>query len=156
MDGLDALIRSLSSGSGSPHGASGRAGILGDEDNASKLLWAEFGTVTAPARPTLTRAYDGSEAAAVHGVREGLGRVVDATSRGTVGSPMAALAVAVDDIAEATRGAIRSNTPPPLSDSTIAARQSRGNSSTATLVDTGAMVAAVTSQVNPGADGWGE
>ena len=144
MDTLDRLIASMSRA-----GASGRAGIFDDEENASKLLAQELGTRDIPARPTLSPAYD--EAAIMDDIAKGLDGMLAGRSSG-----LDAVATAVGNLAEKTRENIDSNTPPPLAESTIAKRQARGNSSTRTLVDTWAMRAAVRSEVKRGADGWGD
>lgn len=148
-DGLDNLIRFFERLS-----ASGRAGIMDDEENASKLAFAEFGTVTAPARPTVTPAF-GRDVEANLGAA--LGRAVDAAARGVVSlDGQDIVGEVVDSIAEKIRANIDSNTPPPLAEATIANRQRRGNSSTATLVDTGDMRGAVRSETRRGSEGWPE
>ncbi len=149
MDGLDRLIKAFERGD-----ASGRAGIFDDEENATKLLFNEVGTVTAPARPTLTPAYD--ERAALSETARGIGSALGrATESGSIDA-VAIVAGVVADIAESARENIRSNTPPALADSTIDARRSRGNESTDTLIDTGDMLSAVRSEAKPGAEGWRE
>ena len=141
-DVLDRLVADFARG-----GASGRAGIFDDEDNASKLLWAEYGTVTAPARPTLTPAYD--EDAITREIEAG----VDALLGGR-GSAVSVVTGAVESLADRVVRNIESNTPPALAESTIEARRSRGNMSTATLIDTGDMRGAVRSEAKRGDDGW--
>lgn len=149
MDGLDHLIRAFESGD-----ASGRAGIFDDEENASKLLFAEMGTTTAPARPTLTPAYD--ERTAVSQAASDLDAALPLAMNGASLRATDIVSGVVEEIAEKTRENIRSNTPPALADATIDARRSRGNESTDTLIDTGDMLGAVRSEVKPGAEGWGE
>lgn len=144
MDGLDRLIRALGSAD-----ASGRAGIYDDEENATKLLFAEMGTRSAPARPVMGPAW--SEKRIVDQAAASIDRSLTAAVNGSAPDVVGAI---VDDLAERIRENIRSNTPPPLAESTIAARRSRGNDSTATLIDTGDMLAAVRSEVKRGADGW--
>ncbi len=143
-DVLDRLIADFSKG-----GASGRAGIFDDEDNASKLLWNEYGTETSPARPTLTPAYD--EDAIFREIESGVDAIL-----GGRGSAVKVVSDAVSTVADRAVRNIESNTPPPLAESTIAGRQSRGNASTATLIDTGEMRDAVRSEAKPGDDGWGD
>ena len=143
-DVLDRLVADFAKG-----GASGRAGIFDDEDNASKLLWAEYGTDTAPARPTLSPAYD--EEAVTREIEAG----VDALLGGR-GSAVSVVSSAVESLADRVVKNIESNTPPALADSTIEARRSRGNMSTATLIDTGEMRDAVRSEAKRGDDGWGD
>jgi hypothetical protein len=149
MDGLDHLLRSFSNAD-----ASGRAGIYDDEESATKLLFNELGTVSAPARPTLGPAFD--EQAAVAEVSRGLGKHIDRTLTGGKVDGEAIVSVVVSDVAERTRKNISDNTPPPLAESTIAGRESRGNGSTRTLIDTGDMLAAVRSETKPGSAGWGD
>jgi len=142
-DPLDMMIRALESA----NAASTRAGIVDDETNASKLFYQELGTITIPARPTITRSYDEDRIMAE--AEKALG---DAMGGGP--SLVDGVAKIGDDLAARTREAIRSNTPPPLAESTIEARRARGNTSTATLIDTGEMLAAVTSQAKAGAGEW--
>jgi len=143
-DVLDRLVADFAKG-----GASGRAGIFDDEDNASKLLWAEYGTDKAPARPTLTPAYD--EDAITREIEAG----VDALLGGR-GSSVSVVSNAVESLSDRVVKNIESNTPPALAESTIAARQSRGNASTATLIDTGDMRGAVRSEAKRGDNGWAD
>lgn len=146
MDALDRLIKSFAS-----LDASGRAGIIGDETNASKLLWNEMGTNRAPARPTITRAFDASAKDIEAKMAASMGKVVDGSASGR-----AVVEEAASALAEATREAIKSNTPPPLADATKESRMARGNASDATLIDTGAMLGAVRHEVKRGAEGWKE
>lgn len=150
-DGLDNLIRLLGR-----LDASGRAGIMDDEENASKLTFAEFGTVTAPPRPTMGPAYD--EQAITEALAGGMRRAVDGAARGGPSTldGQSIVGEAVEALADRIRGNIESNTPPPLAESTIRSRQARGNSSTATLIDTGKMRGAVRSETRRGSKGWPE
>ena len=143
-DILDRLVADFAKG-----GASGRAGIFDDEENASKLLWSEYGTNTAPARPTLTPAYD--EDAITREIEAG----VDALLGGR-GFAVSVVSNTVESLAASVVKSIESNTPPALAESTIKARQARGNASTATLIDTGDMRGAVRSEAKCGDDGWAD
>ena len=137
MDKLDSLIVTMRKASRSV-----RVGILGDEENATKAMWNELGTVRAPARPFLSTAAEVAERRILEVVEDGL----DAGSE-----PMREVEELLK--AEVLR-VIDSNVPPPLADSTLEARRARGNSSSASLVDTGAMRKAITSSSKQGAKGW--
>jgi hypothetical protein len=146
-DALDRLIATMARGGA---GGSGRAGIMGNAENASKLAFNEFGTVTAPARPTVRPAFDERELGdlAAASIDRQLGEEsIDA--RATVGGLALDLEIKIKEN-------IKSNTPPPLAQSTIDKRIANGNTSTATLIDTGEMLAAVSSAAKWGAAGWGE
>lgn len=165
MDGLDALIRSFAR-LGDDTAA---AGIFGDEENATKAAFAEFGTVTAPPRPFMSRAAIFVESGGGgNGGRDKAGRFikgagsssspiqaaaagfVEAAANGLTVSP--ALAIA-EVLASAMREQIDKGVPPPLAESTLAARRSRGNSDTTPLRDTGAMRASIRSKAGPGEGG---
>ena len=147
-DGLDNLIANMRRLS-----ASGRAGVLDDEENATKLWFNEMGTKTAPARPTITVAWEKRNKDVAAKIESATGRAVDAAAAGINVDGEAIVGGAAADFAEAIVAQIDSNTPPPLAESTVRGRLSRGNSSTATLVDTGALRAAVRAETKPGADG---
>lgn len=144
-DALDQLIRDLSR-----LDARARVGSL-DEENATKLAYQEFGTATAPPRPTLSattdraegdinRAIDRRVSQVVHGNRTMTGKVLLGEVAGML----------QEQVVEAIDG----NTPPELAPSTIAARRRRGNDSTRTLVDTSAMKASITVETKDGWQGW--
>lgn len=140
-DKLDRLIGRLRHAS-----ATADVGIVDDPTNAQHLFWAEFGTITEPPRPTLSRAYDQHERALERAIDQRVGELVD----GDITSGEAVLREPAHDLAEAARENIDGNRPPPLAKSTIAARRSRGNLSERTLVDTGKMRDAVLAVVREG------
>lgn len=143
-DVLDILLRDLKRLS------AGAAVGAHDEANAAKLAYAEFGTPIAPARPALSAATDRAQAAVFAAVARKVGAVLDGRSR-------AGEAIVQDvgaDLAEQVRDEIGNNLPPPLADSTIAARRRRGNLSTRTLVDSGDMQAAIKSEARAGENQW--
>lgn len=147
-DALDRLIVQFGR-----YDASGRAGVFGPdhEEEAFHLACAEFGTVRGePPRPTVTATWDASEGAVVRSVAARTRAFVD----GDITSGEAILRPVVADLAELQREAIGGDTPPPLAESTKAARRRRGNASTRTLVDTGKMQGAVDSETKPGGEGW--
>lgn len=146
MDGLDALIRSFAR-LGDDTAA---AGIFGDEENATKAMFAEFGTTTAPPRPFMSRAAIAAEEAAVRVVRDAVGENVDGASRSRRVVAKSPAKAAADNLAENMRAEIDRGVPPPLAASTLAARRSRGNSDTTPLRDTGAMRSAIKSKAGPG------
>ena len=145
-DRLDRLIGRLRHAS-----ATADVGIVDDPDNAQHLFWAEFGTITEPPRPTLSRAFDENERALERAIDRQVGDLID----GDITSGEAVLRKPAEDLAEAARENIDGNTQPPLAKSTIAARRGRGNMSDRTLVDTGKMRDAVRAVVREGvaADG---
>lgn len=145
MDGLDALIKSFAR-LGDDTAA---AGFFGDEENATKAAFAEFGTVTAPPRPFMSRAAVVAEEAAGRVVRDAVGEIADSAGRRRVVAKSPAKAAA-DNLAENMRAEIDRGVPPPLAVSTLAARRSRGNRDTTPLRDTGAMRAAIKSKAGPG------
>lgn len=145
-DALDALIARMSR-----LPASAQVGAL-DEENAQKLARQEFGTRTAPMRPTLSAATDRAEGAINRAIARRVGMVIDGADArdgevllGEVG----------EMLAEEVRDAIDNNTPPPLAPSTIANRRRRGNESTRTLVDSGKMRLSIRVETKRGA-GKGE
>lgn len=151
MDGLDALIKSFAR-LGDDTAA---AGIFADEENATKAMFAEFGTVTAPPRPFMSRAAVVAEQAAARAVRDTVGENVDGASRSRRVVAKSPAKAAADLLAEAMRREIDKGVPPPLAESTLAARRSRGNSDTTPLRDTGAMRGSIASKAGPGEGGGG-
>lgn len=174
MDTLDRLIRNLKR-----LDASGRAGIIDDDDgHAQKLYWAEFGirrkkpetkgaeendvdkddegSARDHARPTVSVAYELLETSVNDRIDIGVDRVVADSARGSSSTGQDIIDMEVKRLASGIVVAIKSNTPPALAEPTIAGRQRRGNSSTDTLVDTGKMRDAVRSETKPGAQGWGD
>lgn len=145
MDDLDRLIRHLSR-----LPAAARVGAL-DEENARKLSYSEFGTVTAPPRPALSATTDRNASAVHRAVSRRVGAVIDGKTAQTGEAILGAVGA---DLAEEVRNAIDSNTPPPLAPSTIAARRRRGNSSDRTLVDTGEMMRSITVDTKAGVGDW--
>ena len=144
-DALDLLIRDF--------GRLSATATVGahDDENAQKLAWQEFGTATAPPRPTLSATTDRLAAA--------LGRAIDARVAGVVAAKRtmtgeAILAEVGAMLAEEVRDAIDGNTPPPLAASTLAARRRRGNFSARSLVDTGKMRLAIGVRAAPGVKLW--
>ena len=151
MDGLDALIKSFARLSDD----TAAAGIFADEENATKAMFAEFGTVTAPPRPFMSRAAVVAEQAAARVVRDTVGENVDGASRSRRVVAKSPAKAAADLLAEAMRREIDKGVPPPLAESTLAARRSRGNSDTTPLRDTGAMRGSIASKAGPGEGGGG-
>jgi hypothetical protein len=144
-DALDQLIRDLSR-----LDARARAGSL-DEENATKLSYSEFGTTTAPMRPTLSAATDRAEGDIARAIDRRVAQVI-AGQRTMTGKTL--LGEVAGMLQEQVVEAIDGNTPPELAPSTLAARRRRGNESTRTLVDTGAMKASITTEAKDGASDW--
>ncbi len=144
-DGLDILIRDLQR-----LNARARVGAL-DEENAQKLAYQEFGTEQAPARPTLSATTDRAEGDINRAIDRRIKDVIEG-KRSATGETI--LAEVGGMLAEQVREAIDNNTPPPLAPSTLAARRSRGNDSTRTLVDTGAMRESITTETKAGWREW--
>ncbi len=140
-DKLDRLIGRLRHAS-----ATADVGIVDDQENAQHLFWAEFGTITEPPRPTLSRAYDQHERALTRSIDQRVGELID----GDITSGEAVLRKPAEDLAESARENIDGNKQPPLAKSTIAARRRHGNTSERTLVDTGKMRDAVRAVVREG------
>jgi hypothetical protein len=138
MDALDRLIKSFDQLDGAA-----QAGIFDDEENATKALFAEMGTVNAPARPFMSMTAATSEDATVRAVRDSVGETVDAA--GGSGRTMDAAKDGADLLAEAMRRTIDGGVPPPNAPSTIAKK-----GSSRTLVDTGAMRKAIRSRKENG------
>ncbi len=103
--------------------ASAVVGAL-DEENAQKLAWSEFGTVTAPPRPTLSVTTDRLRPAIDRKIRREVGDVLAGKGRGVTGQEI--LADTGRDLAEEVQNAIDGDTQPPLAKSTLAARRRRG------------------------------
>lgn len=127
-----------------------RTGAL-DEVNATKLAYQEFGTETAPMRPTLSATTDRAEADISAAIKRRIIGVID-SKRTVTGETI--LAEVGGMLAEAVRESIDNNTPPPLAPSTLAARRSRGNDSTRTLVDTGDMRGSIMVETKAGDGDW--
>lgn len=144
-DGLDILIRDLQR-----LNARARVGAL-DEENAQKLAYQEFGTEQAPARPTLSATTDRAEGDINRAIDRRIKDVIEG-KRSATGETI--LAEVGGMLAEQVREAIDNNTPPPLAPPTLAARRSRGNDSTRTLVDTGAMRESITTETKAGWREW--
>lgn len=132
--------------------ASARVGAL-DEENARKLAYQEFGTETAPMRPTLSVTTDRLKAAMDRAVDRRLRDAMD--GKGTA-SGEAILRAVGEDLREEVVAAIENNTPPPLAPSTLANRRGRGNPSTRSLVDTGDMRDAIKVETKAGTGDWAD
>ena len=131
---------------------SARVGAL-DEKNAQKLAWQEFGTSRGiPPRPTLTTTTDALTPAMDRMIKREVSAVLDGKGRGVTGQEI--LADVGRALAEEVRQSIDGNTPPPLADSTIAARRARGNPSTRTLVDTGEMMRSIKVETSDDPKTW--
>lgn len=133
-DRLDNLIADLARLDGAAE-----VGAL-DPVSAQKLAWQEFGTRTAPARPTLTVTTDAATPAIFRSIRRQVGAVMDGRGRGATGQEI--VGDAGRDLAEQVRDAIDGDTPPELAESTKAARRRAGRD-TRTLVDTGDMLRSI-------------
>lgn len=144
-DALDQLIRDLSR-----LDARARTGSL-DEENATKLAYQEFGTATAPMRPTLSAATDRAEGDIARAIDRRVAQVIHG-QRTMTGKTL--LGEVAGMLQEQVVEAIDGNTPPELAPSTLAARRRRGNESTRTLVDTGDMKASITTEAKDGASDW--
>lgn len=142
-DAFDQLIRDVSRLS-----ASAVVGVVDDEENATKLAYQEFGTRTAPPRPTLSAATDRLARPINDAIKR---RVVAVLSSSRTMTGETILGEVGGMLAEEVRNAIDGNTPPPLAPSTLAARRRRGNFSARTLVDTGKMRLSIKVDTKPGA-----
>lgn len=140
-DALDLLIRDFGRLS-----ATAVVGTIDDEENATHLAYSEFGTRTAPPRPTLSAATDRLARPINDAITRRLQGVID-VSRTMTGE--AILAEVGDMLADEVRDAIDGNTAPPLAPSTLAARRRRGNFSARTLVDTGKMRLSIKVETKP-------
>ena len=146
-DDLDRLIARMKR-----LGASARVGAL-DEENAQKLAYQEFGTETAPMRPTLSGTTDRLQAAMDRAVDRRLRAAID--DKGTASGEDILRAVG-EDLREEVVAAIENTTPPPLAPSTLANRRARGNPSTRSLVDTGDMRDAIKVETKAGTGDWAD
>jgi hypothetical protein len=136
-DVLDRLIVDLSRASGSAI-----VGVIDDEENASHLFWAEFGTTRGePPRPTLTVTTDRLAPAIFRAERAALGRILDGKDHHSTGQEI--LADVGRDLAEEVQDAIDNNPAPPLAASTLAARRRAGQGDRS-LVATGEMRKSIT------------
>jgi len=142
-DAFDQLIRDVARLS-----ASAVVGAVDDEENATKLAYSEFGTRTAPPRPTLSAATDRLARPINDAIKRRVVAVLSA-SRTMTGETI--LGEVGGMLAEEVRDAIDGNTAPALAPSTLAARRRRGNFSARTLVDTGKMRLAIKVDTKPGA-----
>jgi len=143
-DAFDQLIRDVSRLS-----ASAVVGAIDDEENATHLAYSEFGTRTAPPRPTLSAATDRLARPINDAIKR---RVVAVLSVRRTMTGETILREVGGMLAEEVRDAIDGNTPPnPLAPSTLAARRRRGIFTTRTLVDTGKMRLAIKVDTKPGA-----
>lgn len=133
-DALDRVIAGLARLDG--------AAVVGalDPVNAQKLARSEFGTTTAPVRPTLSVTTDRLTPAIDRSIRRQVAEVLDGKGRGVTGQEI--VGGVARDLAEETRNAIDGNTPPALAPSTAAARRRKGRD-VRTLVDTGEMLRSI-------------
>lgn len=128
MDELDKLVKRL--GKLSAHA---RVGAL-DPKAAQKLAWAEFGTITAPARPVLSATTDRNAGAINRAIDAKVGQVLD--GKDLSGADL--LRGVGEDLAELVRESIAGPAAPgkrKLKPSTLASRRSRGNNDDTPLVD---------------------
>lgn len=145
-DPLDRIIRDLTR----MHG-SAAVGAL-DEENARKLLFSEFGTVTAPPRPTLSVATDAARPSIDRAIASKVGAVLDGKSSATGVQILGAVG---RDLAEQVRERIDNNTPPELAPSTLATRRRRGQGDR-TLVASGDMMRSIDVEVSADAGRYDE
>lgn len=120
-----------------------------DEDNAQKLAYSEFGTVNAPARPTLSAVTDRNERAIGAAIDRKVGAVLDGKTR----TGVAIMQDVGADLAEMVRDEVGNNTPPPLAPSTAASRRRRGKDER-TLVDSGDMQRGIRAETREGENVW--
>lgn len=111
-----------------------------DGEDAKHLFWAEFGTVTAPPRPTISPTTDAATPAIMRSVQRQVTDVLDGRGHGTTAQEI--VAGPARDLAERVQEAIDGDTPKPLKPSTKAARRRRGRD-TRTLVDSGDMLRSI-------------
>jgi hypothetical protein len=137
-DALDKLVRDLGRLSGSAV-----VGVVDDEENATKLAYSEFGTHTAPPRPTLSVTTDRLTPAIERKMRREVAAVLDGKGRGVTGQEV--VAGVARDLAEEVQNAVDGDTGPPLADSTKAQRR-RAGQDTRTLVALGEMLRSITSK----------
>lgn len=143
-DPLDRLIRDLAR-----LDASARVGAL-DEKNASHLHWAEFGTRTAPPRPTVSVATDKARASIERAVAKKVGDVFDGKSSATGRDVLQKVG---GDLAELIQETIDSNVGDPLAKSTLAARRRAGQGGR-TLVASGKMMESIKVETSSDPDSW--
>lgn len=145
-DPLDRLIRDLAR-----LDASARVGAL-DSENASKLHWAEFGTRTGePPRPTVSVATDRARTSIERAIARKVGEVFDGKSKATGREVLEKVGA---DLAEQIQEQIDSDTPKPLTKSTLAARRRAGITGTRTLVATGEMMGSIKVETSSDPDRW--
>ena len=134
--------------------ARARVGAL-DEINAQKLHWTEFGTKHgdeqhSEPRPTMSAAFDRNERAMQRAVDRRIAAVLDGTSEA---SGRRILSEVGEDFAEAVREEIGNNVPPVLADSTLAARERKGQGDR-TLMATGDMQKSIRVESKGDAKPW--
>lgn len=142
--GWDQVIRGVGGLS-----ASAVVGAL-DEENATKLAYSEFGTTTAPPRPTLSVTTDRLRPAIDRAIRADVQAVLDGKGRGVTGQEV--LADVGRDLAEEVQNAIDGNTQPPLAASTLRQRRRRGQGDR-TLVASGEMLRSIKVETSADPDG---
>lgn len=118
-------------------GGSAIVGAL-DGENATKMAYQEFGT--APRRATLSPVTDAATPAIFRKITREVGDVLDGKGLGVTGQEI--VGDAARDLAEQVQEAIDGDTPPPLADSTAAARRRKGRD-VRTLVDSGDMLRSI-------------
>lgn len=143
-DPLDRLIRDLGR-----LDASARVGAL-DQENAQKLHWAEFGTRTAPPRPTVSVATDKARTSIERAVAKRVGDVFDGKSSATGRDVLQKVG---GDLAELIQEQIDGNTQPALAKSTLAARRRAGQGDR-TLVASGEMLKSIKVETSSDPDRW--
>lgn len=134
-----------------------RVGAL-DEVNAQKLQWAEFGTVDdegqtrEPARPTISAAFDRTQATMRRAIDRKIGAVIDGKSEA---GGRRILSEVGEDFAEVVREEIDNNVPPVNAPSTLAAKRRAGQGDR-TLVATGSMRDSIRVESKDDAKDWPE
>ena len=126
-----------------------RVGAL-DEANAEKLAYAEFGTTTAPPRPTISAAFDRTEATMRRAIDRKIGAVIDGVSEA---GGRVILSTVGEDFAEVVREEIDNNVPPENAPSTLAAKARKGQGDR-TLVATGEMRGSITVESKSDSRPW--
>ena len=129
--------------------ASAVVGAL-DEENAQKLAYSEFGTPTAPPRPTLSVTTDRLRPAIYRAIQADVQAVLDGKGRGVTGQEV--LADVGRDLAEEVQNAIDGNVQPPLAVSTLRQRRRRGQGDR-TLVASGEMLRNIKVETRADPDG---
>lgn len=142
--GWDELIRGVGRLSGSAV-----VGAL-DEENATKLAYSEFGTTTAPPRPTLSVTTDRLRPAIDRAIKADAQAALDGRGRGVTGQEV--MADVARDLAEEVQHAIDGDAQPPLADSTLRQRRRRGQGDR-TLVATGEMLRSIKVETSADPDG---